>query len=84
MRETRSSWRHLPGTRPKRIILVTGSADPVELTSELQRILRALGDAEPCVEVLPPEVEPTAYHRAALAESALVCSGADELVGHRG
>ncbi len=84
VREVRSSWRHLPGQRPKRIFLVTSSTDPVELTSELQRILRALGDPEPCVEVLPPELEPTAYQRAALAESMLVCLGGDELVGQRG
>ena len=84
VREARSSWRHLPGQRSKRIFLVTASTDPVELTSELQRILRALGDPEPCVEVPPPELEPTAYQRAALAESMLVCLGGDELVGHRG
>ncbi|EQD85418.1 hypothetical protein A8924_0716 [Saccharopolyspora erythraea NRRL 2338] len=84
VREVRSSWRRGDGLPLKRVLLVTASADVVGLTSEIQRILRALGEPEPCVEVLPPDVEPTAYHRAALAESALVCEGADELAGHRG
>jgi hypothetical protein len=85
VREVRSSWRRMDGRgRPKRILLITASADVVDLTSEIQRILRALGDHEPCVEVLPPEIEPTAYHRAALAESNVVCTGAEDLVGHRG
>lgn len=84
IREVRSTWRRTAGSRPKRILLVTASADVIELTGEIQRILRALGDHEPCVEVLPPDVNPPAYHRAALAESVLVCSGADELAGHRG
>ena len=67
-----------------RVVLVTASADVIALTGEIQRVLRALGDPEPCVEVIPSELDPTPYHRAALAESVLVCTGADELVGHRG
>lgn len=84
LREVRSTWRRTAGTRPKRVLLVTASTDVIDLTGEIQRILRALGDHEPCVEVLPPEVEPPAYHRAAMAESVLVCAGADEIAGHRG
>jgi hypothetical protein len=83
VREVRSSWRRGTGARLKRVLLVTATADPVELTGEIQRVLRALGDQEPCVEVLSPEVEPTAYHRAALAESVLVCAGADDFAGSR-
>ncbi|MFD0920898.1 hypothetical protein [Saccharopolyspora rosea] len=82
--EVRSSWRRDDGGRAKRVVLVTASADVIALTGEIQRVLRALGDAEPCVEVIPSELDPTPYHRAALAESVLVCTGADELVGHRG
>lgn len=82
--EVRSSWRRFDGGAPKRVVLLTASADFVALTGEIQRILRALDEREPRVEVLPPDMELTAYHRAALAESMLVCSGADELVGNRG
>lgn len=84
VREVRSTWRSGPDGRVKRVVLVTASAGVVDLTGEIQRILRALGDAEPCVEVLGPEAESNPYHRAALAESVLVCSGADDLAGHRG
>ncbi|GAB3281843.1 hypothetical protein [Parasphingorhabdus pacifica] len=84
LRDVRSTWRRTAGSRPKRVLVVTASVDVVELTGEVQRILRALGDHEPCVEVLLPEMEPPTYHRAAMAESVLVCSGADELAGHRG
>jgi hypothetical protein len=84
VREVRSSWRRGEGGAPKRVVLVTASADFVGLTGEIQRVLRALGEPEPCVEVLPPDLEPTAYHHAALAESVLVCAGAEELAGRRG
>lgn len=80
--EVRSSWRRGPGSAAaKRVLLVTATADFVELTGEVQRILRALGEPEPRVEVLPPDTEPTTYHRAALAESVLVCAGSEELTG---
>ncbi|RKT84026.1 hypothetical protein SAMN05421805_1193 [Saccharopolyspora antimicrobica] len=84
VREVRNSWRSTDGGAAKLVLLVTASADVVGLTGEIQRVLRALGEPEPRVEVLPPEQEPTAYHRAALAESALVCAGAEELAGRRG
>jgi hypothetical protein len=84
IREVRSSSRRTNGEdRLKRVLLVTASADFAELAGEIQRILRALGEPSPCVEVLPPDMELAAYHRAALAESTLVCAGADEPVGHR-
>ncbi|KAA5835935.1 hypothetical protein ABT337_23910 [Saccharopolyspora hirsuta] len=85
VREVRSSWRTTGGAgTAKLVLLVTASADVIGLTGEIQRVLRALGEPEPRVEALPPEQEPTAYHRAALAESALVCAGAEELAGRRG
>lgn len=84
VREVRSTWRRGDDNKVKRVVLVTASTGVVDLTGEIQRILRALGDPDPCVEVLGPEVEYHPYHRAALAESVLVCSGADVLVGHRG
>jgi hypothetical protein len=83
VREARGSWRRSGSTTPKRVVLVTASVDVVSLTGEIQRILRALGESDPCVEVLPPDLEPTAYHHAALAESVLVCVGAEELAGRR-
>lgn len=82
VREVRSSWRSGGGQRSKRVLLVTGSADHIGMTGEIQRIVRALGEPEPCVEVLPPDLEPTGYHRAALAESVQVCTGAE--APHRG
>lgn len=85
VREVRNSWRSTGGSgAAKLVLLVTASADVISLTGEIQRVLRALGEPEPRVEVLPPEQEPTAYHRAALADSALVCAGAEELAGRRG
>ena len=81
--EVRSTWRKTGGTRLKRVVLVTASADHIALTGEIQRILRALGEHEPCVEVLPHDLDLTPYHHAALADSVLVCSGSDELVAHR-
>lgn len=84
VREVRSSWRRTDGEDGrKRVLVVTATADCIGLTGEIQRILRALGESDPRVEVLPPEVQPTPYHLAAFAESALVCTGAEELVGHR-
>lgn len=84
VREVRSSWRHADGEDGlKRVLVVTATADFVGLTGEIQRIVRALGEPDPRVEVLPPEVQPTPYHLAAFAESTLVCAGAEELVGHR-
>ena len=82
IREVRSAWRRTPtGAGLKRVVLVTASSDFVGLVGEIQRILRALVEPEPSVEVLPPHMEPTGYHRAALAQSVLVCAGADEFAG---
>jgi hypothetical protein len=60
----------------RRVVLVRGGGDrPWALVGTLQRLLRAHGEAAPCVEVLPAESagEPDAaappYHRAALAAS---------------
>lgn len=84
VREVRSSWR-LPTAgdqRHKRVLLVLASSDFITLTGEVQRIMRALGDHEPSVEVFTPQAERTAYHRAAMNQSVLVCAGAEQLAGH--
>ncbi|GAA3559370.1 hypothetical protein GCM10022222_48890 [Amycolatopsis ultiminotia] len=83
--EVRQSWRHLGAAGEggaKRVLLVTATAGQPRLTGELQRVLRVLGDEEPSVEVIPPRFDLPGYHRAALAESELVCVGAAG-AGHR-
>ena len=82
--EVRSTWRIGAEGTPKRVVLVVATADVIELTGEIQRILRALGEHDPGVEVFSPEMEANNYHRRALAESILVCTGAVDLVGQRG
>ena len=79
--EVRESWRHGNG-EPKRVLLITALAGLPRLTGELQRVLRVLGDEEPSVEVMPPRFDLPEYHRAALAGSELICTGAVE-TGHR-
>ena len=79
--EVRQSWRHGDGS-PKRVLLITATAGLPRLTGELQRVLRVLGDEEPSVEVMPPRFDLPAYHRAALASSELICTGAVD-TGHR-
>jgi hypothetical protein len=60
------------GRRDQRVVLVRARGDrPWALAGTLARLLRAHGDPEPCVEVLP-DGEPTAYHAAALAGSTLL------------
>ncbi|MTD55960.1 hypothetical protein [Amycolatopsis pithecellobii] len=80
--EVRESWRHREGEDPKRVLLITATAGLPRLTGELQRVLRVLGDEEPSVEVMPPKFDLPAYHRAALASSELICTGAVD-TGHR-
>lgn len=84
VREVRNTWRRRDSGAAKLVVLVSASDDYVELTGEIQRVLRALGDAAPCVEVVPKDLEPTPYHRMAIEESALVCAGAEEFAGRRG
>jgi hypothetical protein len=68
--EARSGWRRdRTAASAVRVVLVTTTGDAARLTGELQRVLRALGTAEPVVEVLPGAFEPTEYHRAAFAAS---------------
>jgi hypothetical protein len=69
--EVRGSWRrHRSGLGSvSRVVLVTVTADEAGITGELQRVLRALGTYEPCVEVLPEGMRPPPYHEAALAAS---------------
>ncbi|TDD90235.1 hypothetical protein E1202_08585 [Saccharopolyspora karakumensis] len=84
VREVRNTWRRRDSGAPKLVVLVSASDDCVELAGEIQRVLRALGDSAPCVEVVPKDLEPTPYHRMAIEESALVCVGAEEFAGRRG
>jgi hypothetical protein len=60
------------GRRAQRVVLVrTDGGRPWALAGTLGRLLRAHGDATPCVEVLGG-AEPPAYHRAARAGSTLL------------
>jgi hypothetical protein len=83
--EVRQSWRLGDASgelEAKRVLLITALSGMPRLAGELQRVLRVLGDEEPSVEVLPPRFDLPAYHRAALADSELVCLGAVD-TGHR-
>jgi hypothetical protein len=77
--EVRCAWRHAADGRVHRVVLVTAIADHHRLTGELQRMLRALGEHEPCVEVVAPDFDLPPYHRAALDVSELLCFGAADL-----
>ncbi|PRY46173.1 hypothetical protein [Umezawaea tangerina] len=80
--EVRSSWRQ-GGADPvaRRIMLIAATTGHARLTGEVQRVLRALGEHDPCVEVVPLGMELPPYHRAALAASEPICTGA-EVDGH--
>lgn len=69
--DVRGSWRqHRSGVGPaNRVVLVTALADCARLTGELQRVLRALGNYEPSVEVMPDGIDLPPYHERALAAS---------------
>jgi len=60
---------------PQRVLVVSGAFaagrpyPPAVLTGTLQRLLRVHGDRTPCVEVLPADLEPPAYHQAAIVGS---------------
>lgn len=56
--------------------VVLGGDRPWALTGTLQRLLRAHGERTPCVEVLPVDLEPPPYHKAAIVGSAPVWSSA--------
>lgn len=81
--EVRATWRRVTygghgGFEVKRVLLVAATRDHARLTGELQRVQRALGEADPCVEVLPSGVAPVPYHQAAFAVSELLCTGAED------
>ncbi|RZS41301.1 hypothetical protein EV193_103623 [Herbihabitans rhizosphaerae] len=73
VKSARTSWRHGRygdgRTEPVRVVLVTATHGYRKLTGEMQRVLRALGQHEPSVEVLPEGMAPPPYQEAALAES---------------
>lgn len=74
--ELRQCWRDA-----QRVVLVLGAERPWELAGTLQRLLRAHGDRTPCVEVLPPHGERSAYHQAAIIGSRPLWRSATALVG---
>jgi hypothetical protein len=74
--ELRQGWR---GTQ--RIVLVLGAERPWVLAGTLQRVLRAHGDRTPCVEVLPPHGEHSAYHQAVIIGSRPLWRSTAALVG---
>ena len=76
--EVRACWRQsrVDGLPPKRVLVVSAASDWINLTGELQRMQRALGEHDPCVEVLPVDMEPPPYHWAAIEASELLCTGA--------
>ena len=69
--DVRGSWRRNRSgvDSTTRIVLVTATSDCARLTGELQRVLRALGNYEPGVEVLQEGTDVPRYHEAALAAS---------------
>lgn len=73
--ELRQAWRAGP-RGPQRVVLVQGGVEPWLLTGTMQRLLRAHGDRTPCVEVLPPHGDPSAYHQAAIIGSVPLWRGA--------
>ena len=54
----------------QRVLILIGGDRPWQLTGTLQRVLRAHGDRVPAVEVLPTDLEPPTYHKAAIVGSA--------------
>lgn len=80
--EVRSSWRQGGADQvARRIVLIAATTGHARLTGEVQRVLRALGEHDPCVEVVPLGMELPPYHQAALAASEPICTGA-EVDGH--
>jgi hypothetical protein len=80
--EVRSTWRQGGADQvTRRIVLIAATTGHARLTGEVQRVLRALGEHDPCVEVVPLGMELPPYHQAALAASEPICTGA-EVDGH--
>jgi hypothetical protein len=76
--DVRSCWRRnrATGGEAKRVLVVSALSGCAGLAGELQRVLRALGEHDPCVEVLPHDMEPPPYQWAAIEASELLCTGA--------
>ncbi|MEO6090801.1 MAG: hypothetical protein ABIQ18_47630 [Umezawaea sp.] len=76
--EVRTSWRQGGDDQvARRIVLIAATTGHARLTGEVQRVLRALGEHDPCVEVVPLGMELPPYHQAALAASEPICTGAE-------
>lgn len=80
--EVRFTWRSGPGGDSRRVLLVIASTDLHRLAGEIQRTLRALGDREPCVEVVSPDMALPPYHQSAKAASELICVGPADLLDY--
>lgn len=80
--EVRYTWRTAPDGTVRRVLLVIATTDLHRLTGEIQRTLRALGEHEPCVEVVSPEMALPPYHQHAKAASELICVGPADLFEH--
>lgn len=63
------------------VLVVLGGDRPWALAGTLQRLLRAHGDRTPCVEVLPVDLDPPRYHKAAIVGSAQMWSSTGAAVG---
>jgi hypothetical protein len=81
--DVRSCWRRdrVGGAETKRVLVVSAFGGYPALTGELQRVQRALGEHDPCVEVLPYDMEPPPYQWAAIEGSELLCTGAAQTHG---
>lgn len=80
--EVRFTWRTSHNGAAKRVLLVIASTDLHRLAGEIQRTLRALGEREPCVEVVSPDMALPPYHQAAKAASELICVGPADLLDY--
>lgn len=78
--EMRQSIRVGPGGE-RRVLIVIGGDRPWVLTGTLQRVLRAHGDRTPGVEVLPADLDPPSYHKAAIVGSAPIWTVTAPLAG---
>lgn len=67
----------------KRVLVVNGADRLAALTGELQRLLRALGESDPAVEVLGKGLHLPAYQREALDAAQLICAGAGRSHDHQ-
>lgn len=71
----RSRWGEAATRRVLLVEALESTERPAQLAAELQRVLRALGESTPAVEVLPAGIDLPPYHRDALAGATTVAAG---------